>query len=225
METEKHYFKVGLFFLAAMAAFIYYLIAFGGEGGAHNLKRYAVYFDHSVDGLERGAPIKLQGIAVGQVSDLRFVSADNDRILVTADISDTAPVRSDTVASVASQGITGTTFLSLENTMPASAAPPLTVPQGEKYPVIPSKQSQMQSLLNNAPAIMDRMSQAADQAQKLLSDKNITETEALLPEAHDALTEAAAAFREIKMLARTIREDPSIILHGSKYEGYKVPNK
>ena len=47
----------------------------------------------------------------------------------------------------------------------------------------------------------------------------------LLPEAHDALTEAAAAFREIKMLARTLREDPSIILRGSNYDGYKVPKQ
>ena len=223
METEKHYFKVGLFFLVVMAAFTYYLIAFGGDNENHNLKRYNVYFEHSVDGLTRGAPVKLRGIMVGLVSDIRFVSAENDRILVTADISDTAPVRADTVASVAFQGITGATYLSLENTGPAVSSKPMAAEKGEKYPVIKSKQSEIQSLLTDAPAMMGKLTDTVNQTQKLLSDKNVTEAEALLPEAHDALTEAAAAFREIKMLARTLREDPSIILRGSKYEGYKVP--
>jgi phospholipid/cholesterol/gamma-HCH transport system substrate-binding protein len=223
METEKHYFKVGLFFLIVLGAFIYYLTAFGGEAGNQNLKRYAIYFDHSVDGLDRAAPVKLRGITVGVVDNIRFVSADNDRILVTVDIAETAPVRADTVASIASQGITGASFLSLENTLPAVTAPPLGIEKGEPYPVIRSQQSQMQSLLSDAPAMMGRLTQTVDQAQKLLSDKNVDEAEVLLPEAHDALTEAAAAFREIKMLARTLREDPSIILRGSKYDGYQVP--
>ncbi len=225
METEKHYFKVGLFFLVAMAAFVYYLTAFGGGSDNRNLKRYAVYFDHSVSGLERAAPVQLQGITVGLVNDIRFVSSENDRILVTVDISDTAPVRVDTVASVASQGITGTAYLSLENTVPAASSMPLKVQKGEQYPVIQSKQSEMQSLMTDAPAMIGKMTRTVDQAQKLLSDKNVTETEALLPEAHDALTEAAAAFREIKMLARTLREDPSIILHGTNYQGYQVPKQ
>jgi phospholipid/cholesterol/gamma-HCH transport system substrate-binding protein len=225
METEKHYFKVGIFFLIVVGAFVCYQVTFGHGHENQNLKRYAVYFDHSVDGLARGAPVKLRGIAVGLVSDIRFVSADNDRILVMADIADTAPVRADTVASVAYQGITGTTYLSLDNTLPAATAPPLKAENGEEYPVIHSQPSSVQALLAGAPAMMGKLTQTIDQAQKLLSDKNINGAETLLPEAHDALTEAAAAFREIKMLARTLREDPSIILRGPKYDGYQVPKE
>lgn len=223
METEKHYFKVGLFFLAALAAFLYYVTAFSRDGGSQDLKRYAVYFDRSVAGLARGAPVKLKGIMVGVVSNIRFVSADNDRILVTADIADTAPVRSDTVASVAFQGITGAAYLALENSVPAAQSQPLAVQKGEDYPVIAARTSDMQTLMSEAPATLARVNATVTQAQKLLSDKNVETAQALLPEAHDALTEAAAAFREIKMLAREIREDPSIILHGPKYQGYQVP--
>ncbi len=222
METEKHYFKVGLFFLAVVGAFVYYLVTFGGDNENNNLKRYAIYFDHSVVGLERGAQVKLKGITVGLVDSIRFVSSDNDRILVVADISDTAPIRVDTVASVASQGITGASYLSLENTDAATTVAPLTIEKGEKYPVIPSRQSELQALLADAPAMMGRLTQAVGQAQKLLSDRNVAVAQGLLPEAHDALTEAAGAFREIKMLARTLREDPSIIIRGTKYDGYQV---
>ena len=223
METEKHYFKVGLFFLVVTIAFVYYLMNFGGHNENQSLTRYAIYFDHSVAGLARGAPVKFKGISVGLVDDIRFVSRDNDRIIVTADISDTAPVRMDTVASVSFQGITGTTYLSLENTNPTAAPVFLTRQKGEKYPVIPSRQSEILSLISDAPEVMGRMTQTVVQAQKLLSDKNIDAAQSLLPEAHDALTEAAGAFREIKMLARTLREDPSIILRGTQYQGYKTP--
>lgn len=223
METERHYFKVGLFFLAVMAAFVYYVTTFGGDDENRNLKRYAVYFRHSVDGLARGAPVKLKGIVVGVVDSIKFVSAVDDKILVLADISESAPVRSDTVASIGFQGITGTTFLSLENADAAANVPPLAIEKGQDYPVIQSKPSRMQSLMSDAPEVLAKMTRTVDQAQKLLSDKNIEAAQVLLPEAHDALTEAAAAFREIKMLARTLREDPSIILRGSKYQGYQVP--
>jgi phospholipid/cholesterol/gamma-HCH transport system substrate-binding protein len=223
VETEKFYFRVGIFFIIGAIAFVYYLITFGQGNETEKTQRYAIYFDHSIAGLARGAPVKLKGINVGEVNSVRFVSRDNDRILVLADIAEIAPVHTDTVASVASQGITGTTFLDLENINPTASPTFLKVMEGEKYPVIRSMQSQMQSLLADAPATMGKITQTVDQAQKLLSDQNIAIAEGLLPEAHDALTEAAGAFREIKMLARTIREDPSIVIRGAKYGGYQVP--
>ena len=60
------------------------------------------------------------------------------------------------------------------------------------------------------------------QMQKLLSDKNILAVQGVLADTHDTLTEATGTMREIKMLARTIRDDPSIIIRGTAHEGYKV---
>lgn len=222
METEKYYFRVGAFVLVVMAAFVYYLVSFGGGQESKDLKRYGVYFDNSVAGLTRGAPVKLKGIAVGLVDDIRFVSRENDRILVIVDITASAPVRKDTVASVGFQGITGTTYLSLENTNPLAPPEYITKEKGEPYPVIRSAQSGLQTVLSNAPEVMGQLARTAEQAQKLLSDGNIAAIQGLFPEAHDVLAEATGAFREIKMLARTLREDPSVILRGAKYEGYKV---
>jgi phospholipid/cholesterol/gamma-HCH transport system substrate-binding protein len=222
METEKYYFRVGIFFLAVTACFVYYLVSFGGGQESKDLTRYAIYFDNSVTGLTRGAPVKLKGIAVGLVNDISFVSRENDRILVTVDISENAPIRKDTVASIAFQGITGTTYLELENTKPDEPPVYLTREKGEKYPVIMSEKSEMQTLLSNAPELMGGISKTATQAQKMLSDKNIIAIQGLIAETHVVLTEATGAMREIRMLARTLREDPSVILRGTTHEGYKV---
>lgn len=222
METEKYYFRVGAFCLAVVAAFVYYLVNFGGGQESNAMTRYAIYFDNSVAGLPRGAPVKLKGIAVGVVDEIHFVSRENDRILVIADIVETAPIRQDTVASIESQGITGTTYLSLENTNPAAPPVYLKKEKGEKYPVILSEKSELQTVLSSAPELMGGLAKTATQMQKLLSDKNIIAVQGILSESNDVLSEATGALREIKMLARTIREDPSIIIRGTAHEGYKV---
>lgn len=217
METEKYYFRVGIFCLAIVAAFVYYLIHFGGGVESKALSRYAIYFNHSVSGLQRGAPVKLKGIAVGVVDEIRFVSREDDKILVTADIVETAPIRRDTVASVESQGITGTAFLSLENTDPDAPPVYLKKEKDQKYPVIMS-----QTIATGTSEVMGGLAKTATQMQKLLSDKNIIAVQGLLADSHEVLAEASGALREVKMLARTIREDPSVIIRGTTHEGYTV---
>lgn len=222
METEKYYFRVGMFFLSVMGIFVWYLMIFGADGERENLARYAVYFDSSVAGMTKGAPVRLKGLDVGLVTDIRFASHEDGRILAIVDLDDAAPVREDTVATIAFQGITGTTYMAMENTRSEESLPPLSKKEGEEYPVIRSQPSDLQVILAEAPAVMSKMSEVSEQMQKLFSDKNITAAQNVAGQAHDTLLETTGAVREIKMLARTIREDPSIILRGSDYDGYKV---
>ncbi|MBI1214984.1 MAG: MCE family protein [Alphaproteobacteria bacterium] len=222
METEKYYFRVGFFCLAVLIGLVWLLFAFGGGHDSKNFVRYAIYFDNSVSGLARGAPVKLRGIEVGLVDDLHFVSRDNDRIVAVVDIVDNAPIREDTVASIDFQGITGTSYISLDNT--ESNAPPafLRKKPGQEFPVIQSKKSGLQNVLSNAPELMGKLALTNQQLQKLLSDQNIGALQGLFVQAHDLMLESTATMREIRMLARTLREDPAVVLHGDKYRGYKV---
>lgn len=225
METDKYYFRVGIFFLAVMGVFIWYLMVFGVGSERQSLNRYLVYFDSSVAGLTRGAPVRLKGLDIGVVTETEFISRDDDRIRVVLDLVDTSPVREDTVASVAFQGITGTTYLSLENSRSGENLPALATIKGEKYPVIKSQPSELQVVIANAPDILARITKISEQLQKLLKDDNIAAVEGVVSQAHDTLVETAGALREIKMLARTLREDPSVILRGSDHEGYRVKNE
>ncbi len=222
METEKYYFRVGAFFLSVTLLFVIYVLTFGETGGGASTVRYAIYFDNAVTGLTRGAPVKMKGIAVGTVDEIRFMAKGSDRILVTADIDENAPVRQDTAASIQYQGITGSTYLSLENGKPDESVANIEKKPGQDYPVIPSQQSGLQSALSNAPELMGGLVKTAAQAQKLLSDRNIAAVQGILDDAHEALTEATGAMRELRLLGKTLREDPSIILRGSSHEGYKV---
>lgn len=222
METEKYYFRVGLFCLAVLMGLVYLLFAFGGHRDSRHFTRYAIFFDNSVNGLARGAPVKLRGIEVGLVEDIHFISRDNDRIAVIADIVDNAPIRMDTVASIEYQGITGTSYIGLENAGTAAPTDYLTKLPGHKYPVIQSEKSGLQNVLSNAPELMGQLAETNGQLQKLLSDANIAAFQGILAQTQDVLTQATVTLREFKKLARMVQDNPSSLLRGTSYDGYKV---
>jgi phospholipid/cholesterol/gamma-HCH transport system substrate-binding protein len=223
METEKYYFRVGAFCLATLAIFAWYLAVYrSGEDRAHQT-RYAVYFDSSVAGMTKGAPVRLKGLDIGVVTEIHFVAHRADRILALVDLADTAPIREDTVATVAFQGITGATYLSLENTQAGKDMPALKVSTaGEDYPVIRSRPSDLQTVLANAPEVMAKLTAISEQMEKMLSDQNIAGVQGAIAGAQDTESEATGALREIRMLVRSLREDPSQVLRTPSYDGYKV---
>src|SRR5262245_26396110 len=115
MEQDGYYFRVGLFVALTMVVAIFVIGWFAGHRDEMGKTTYAIYMKTSVNGLSLGAPVTLSGIQVGNVKEISFVSSDSSTIRVLADIVDTAPVHTDTVASLKLQGITGTSFVGLEN--------------------------------------------------------------------------------------------------------------
>ncbi|MDD2761618.1 MAG: MlaD family protein [Methylomonas sp.] len=62
---------IGGFTLGALALLVIAMLVFGGgkELNADKIK-YVVFFDSSLNGLEIGAPVKLQGVKIGQVTEI-----------------------------------------------------------------------------------------------------------------------------------------------------------
>jgi len=76
--NSKSYFKVGLFVIIGVLLIVAGVIVFGA--GKFFKKKIIIesYFDQSVQGLEVGAPLKFQGVQVGNVSEIGFVFNDYD---------------------------------------------------------------------------------------------------------------------------------------------------
>lgn len=76
--NSKSYFKVGLFVILGLLLIVTGVIVFGA--GKFLKKKIVIesYFDQSVQGLEVGAPLKFQGVQVGNVSEIGFVFNDYD---------------------------------------------------------------------------------------------------------------------------------------------------
>ena len=105
MEREANYTAVGAFVLlvATMAALFVYWYA--GSVDARDYKRYEIYFEGSVSGLNRGSTVRYLGVEVGRVVTIRIDKRASDRVQVIADIdSPTRRSPKETLASTVAAG-------------------------------------------------------------------------------------------------------------------------
>jgi phospholipid/cholesterol/gamma-HCH transport system substrate-binding protein len=139
MEPKVSYVWVGAFvvlFGAVLIVIVLWLV----RGGPHRTYRsYYAYFGESVSGLNEDSVVKYKGINVGRVRNMRLDPENPERVRLVLDIAEGTPIKEDTVASVATQGIAGLAFLELEGGTRDS--PPLTPSPGQPYPVIKIKPS------------------------------------------------------------------------------------
>jgi len=115
-------FKVGFFFVLAIAAFIWGFNFLKGKNlFAPEKMYYAVY--SQIGGLEKSNPVFINGLKVGQVSDLYFDPQMSGDVIVELSITSDFPVASNTVAKIFSSDLMGSKAVELVlGDAPAQAA-------------------------------------------------------------------------------------------------------
>ncbi len=71
---KPNYFKVGVFLVLATALIVAAVVILGAGTFAPKGEFFETYFDRSVAGLSKGAPVELQGVQVGRVESVGFAS-------------------------------------------------------------------------------------------------------------------------------------------------------
>lgn len=170
METRASYLLVGTFALIAMAGFAIAVVWMAGANLDSATARYLIFFKGSVSGLKVGNAVQYRGIPVGVVSDLEINPKNVEEVRATIEISPQTPVKTDTVAGLGYQGITGVAYIEL--TGGTHDAPSLKPAPGEKLPVITSKASQLQELFDAAPELVTRVTHLVNLAVKFLDPEN-----------------------------------------------------
>ena len=170
METRANYVFVGFSVLAAIATIIVFIFWLGRSQLSKNEDIYHTYFSGSVTGLSSGSPVRYRGVPVGTVGFIAIDRQNIERIRVTLKLRANTPIKTDTVASLETAGITGGSYIELSG---GTNAAPLLVSQNGEVPVIRSESSGLQSALDEAPKLIAKLNQLTDQANKLLSDDNV----------------------------------------------------
>lgn len=103
---------VGLFFLSALALFIYLSIFFGAW--RFNAADYATYiiFSRDCSGLMKKADVKIAGVKVGYVDDIAL-TADKQQVHIVIKIGKNYRLYTDASALLRQEGILGTKYLEL----------------------------------------------------------------------------------------------------------------
>jgi ABC-type transporter Mla subunit MlaD len=73
MTNKARYYKIGVFVIIGFILTVIGVIVFGAGKFFRKSIMIETYFDQSVQGLDVGAPLKLQGVQIGNVKEIGFV--------------------------------------------------------------------------------------------------------------------------------------------------------
>lgn len=169
METDKKYFQVGLFVIAMILAGIGFSMWLTAASGG-NYNKYIIHFAESVSGLNKESEVKFRGVDVGKVEKISINPHDPKLIQVDVVVLDSTPVKTDTTATLKLHGITGEVYIELSGS--SSHAHALDS-KNNKIPEIKSKPSDISTIVNGVPRLLDKVNHVADQLNKIFSDDNI----------------------------------------------------
>lgn len=182
MESKVNNLLVGSFvliFVIGLVGFMFWLEDFRSmDDDAF----YKVYFEKSVAGLSRSAPVKYRGVDIGIVESIRINPKNSEEIELLLKVYIEAPVKKDSVAVLKSHGLTGLAFIELEG---GSNDSPLLKSQTGEIPVIESAPSTFDKLNDSLPEITMNLLQALDRINAVLSDENLTNFNALIKNSAD----------------------------------------
>jgi ABC-type transporter Mla subunit MlaD len=166
MNKHTNNFKLGLFTLSGLLLLAAGLLAFGARSYFVRTSVFETYVVGEVPGLAVGSPVELRGVRVGKVRKINFSwneyeETDPSYVVVEFDMRDDvtplppgvarkemleSAIKRGLRARLKSQGITGTSLLSLEYLNPTQN-PAARVPWTPKHPYIPAAPGQLGELL------------------------------------------------------------------------------
>jgi len=202
METKANYVAVGAFVMASVLGLVIALLWLAGAQYSEEFAYYRTYFTGAVTGLGDGTAVRYNGIGVGHVSKLTFDPNDPKRVIVDLQIDPTLKIHTDSVASIASEGLTGGTYVEIDGG--SKDTPVLQSTMFGAYPVIPSKVSTLQALENSLPQIMGKINKIADRVNAVLSDQNIKNFSGILASVNVTTQTLAARSGDIDKTIRNL---------------------
>ena len=172
MEAEAKYTYVGIALIALVAALVISVIWLNRAGARGSFDYYTIYFERQpLDGLQIGGDVNMRGIKVGRVEDYALLRDEINRVRVTIRTDRRAPVRTNTVAVVTRNFVTGIARIGLIT--PEPAGPPLTeVRDGQSYPIISEGESSFDAIAGKVEHIGEVAVKTLDSINEVLNADN-----------------------------------------------------
>ncbi|MGF1463434.1 MAG: MlaD family protein [Maricaulaceae bacterium] len=223
METKAHYVFVGLFALLLVAAAGVFVVWLGDTGLRREYQTYEIFFDGPVRGLRNASAVHVNGIPAGEVTELGLDPLNPTRVIALIRVERNPTIlnamREDAYAQLEPLGLTGVSFIQITGGTPEM--PQLARSPGQRYPRIPSKQAQLDNILNSGDTVLQTTEAALNRISRLFGDENLNAmaeilanlaalTEgleartALLDQAGEAVTEVGRAAGEIGAAAQAL---------------------
>lgn len=193
MENKAHALAAGVFVVAVSALLIG--LAMWLMRDTASTKRYELITRDPVTGLQPQAPVRYKGVAVGKVTEIGFDPDQAGHVRVEIAVNYDAPITRATFATLAFQGVTGLSFIQLDDNG-EDAQPPEPGPRGG-VPRIPLRPSALGQLQDSITTLAEKVATVADSLNQVLGPDNRASLA-------NALTEIGGAARNISQLAANV---------------------
>ncbi|WP_028604357.1 MlaD family protein [Ottowia thiooxydans] len=189
MENKSHALAAGVFVLVVAALLV-------GLGmwlmrDVTSTDVYEMTTSDAVSGLQPQAAVRFKGVAIGKVTDISFDPEVRGNVLVRIAINHDSPVTKSTFATLAYQGVTGLSFVQLDDTGQSSEPPPSREGGPPRIPLKPGLLGQLQ---DSAAMLVEKFDQTVERVNQVLGPENQAALTA-------ALNEVGAAAKSINQLA------------------------
>ncbi len=214
METKANYVLIGAMTVLGVIGLLGLLVWFAKVEIDRQYAQYDIMFE-SVSGLGMAADVRYNGLSVGQVIDLGLDENNPGKVRVRIEVGADTPVKTDTVAQLNSQGVTGVSFVAL--TGGSTDSPMLRDPSDPTaIPVIRSERSVVQALTEDAPDMVTEAMAAIREVRNFLGPENQAAVSNVLQNLDKASGQLERALADFSSISQTVSEGTAEI---SKFTG------
>ena len=205
MEPKVNYLLVGSFVAFLGAAVLVGILWLGKTDYRGAYDRYEASMKESVAGLSVDSTVKYRGVDVGRIKGIALRPDNPEEVLLTLEIVRGTPIKTDTIAVLETQGLTGLATINL--TGGSRDAPSLQAQEGQAYPIIKTGPSLFYRLDEAVSRLLSEeglaqlladLDTAAKGAAKLLDEDNRTTLNRTIKDLSDVAHTIAAHRTEIE---------------------------
>lgn len=199
MENKAYALAAGLFTLLLGASVIVAAMWFSGRTEAQDT--YFLESGFPVTGLNLQAPVRLRGVDVGKVESIQFDPEDPRLILVGIAVNRATPITRGTIGQLGSQGVTGLSYVMLDDD--GSKPEPLP-PSRDRTARIPVRSSFIDELSGSGKDLIAEFGQVARRLNVLLHEKNQVQLMRTLAGVETVAGRVVALARDIQPVAGSV---------------------
>lgn len=164
MENRAYALAAGFFVLILCVALIAGVLWLNRDERVGGVP-YAVATTRPVSGLKVEAPVRYRGVDVGKVESIRFDTMEPGRVVIGISVDPDAPITRSTYAQLGFQGVTGLSFVQLDDDGTVREPLATTAESPARIPMRPS-------LFDTGEGIVTAFGEAVDSMKKLLAEDN-----------------------------------------------------
>ncbi len=167
MENKAHALAAGTFVLVVASLLIALAVWLTRDTGERVI--YDMSTRDAVSGLQSQAPVRFRGVDVGKVTFIGFDSKVPGNVLIRISVEKGAPITRSTFGTLGFQGVTGLSFIQLDDTGTDMVA---LAPDEANPPRIPLKPGLLAKLTEQGEKIMTQVEQVTTRINTLLAEDN-----------------------------------------------------